>query len=175
MVPGGVGPTGDPMDVLLRLAVAVLCGGMLGLNREVRQKPAGLRTHALASLGAAAVTTTMLALSGGSHGFDPNPLSRVIQGVVTGIGFIGGGAILRDVERGSIRGLTTAATIWVATVLGVACGAGAWPTVFFVAGLAIMILTLGGLVDAAVHRWLARSDARESGAAGGEDAASTDD
>jgi putative Mg2+ transporter-C (MgtC) family protein len=149
-----VAPAGDPLDVLLRLVAAVLCGGMLGFNREVRRKPAGLRTHALVSLGAAAVTTTMLGLSVGPAGLDPNPVSRVIQGVVTGIGFVGGGAILRDVRGGSIRGLTTAATIWVATVLGIACGAGEWPTTLIVAVLAIVTLVAGRWADVAVHRWL---------------------
>jgi putative Mg2+ transporter-C (MgtC) family protein len=154
MVP--VDAVGDPVDVLLRLVAAVLCGGMLGFNREVRQKPAGLRTHALVALGAAAVTTTMLGLGAGADRFDPNPVSRVIQGVVTGIGFIGGGAILRDVRSGSIRGLTTAATIWMATVLGVACGAGEWLTTLVVAVLTLVTLVAGSWADAAVHRWLVR-------------------
>jgi putative Mg2+ transporter-C (MgtC) family protein len=147
-------PVGTPLEVLERLAAAVVAGGVLGFNRELRQKPAGLRTHALVALGAAGATTTAMALAAANGGVDANAVSRVVQGVLTGIGFIGGGVILRDVQAQSVRGLTTAASIWVATTLGVACGAGAWVSVLGVVGLGILTLVVGGRLEQGMHRLL---------------------
>src|SRR6476661_5314755 len=99
-------------EVMLRLVAATVIGGAIGLNRELTKKPAGLRTHALVALGAALATVSALQLggvAGGSHG---DAASRVIQGIVAGIGFIGGGVILHTDGR-NVVGLTTAATIWV--------------------------------------------------------------
>ena len=107
----------------LRLLAAIVLGGLLGWERQSEGKAAGLRTHTLVSLGAASFTAVssyvMLSASPTSSG-DP---SRVVQGVITGIGFLGAGVILQ--ERGGVRGLTTAASIWIAGAIGAACGAGA--------------------------------------------------
>ena len=109
------------LEVIARLAVATLIGAVLGADREVRNKPAGLRTHALVSLGAALVVVTTLKLSVGGNA---DPISRAIQGIIAGVGFLGAGAILKGRERDEISGLTTAASTWLVASLGVACGAG---------------------------------------------------
>ena len=124
------------LDVMLRLIVAAALGGALGLNRILHGKPTGFRTLALVSLGSA--MATMAVLIGNPPGeVDPNSLSRVVQGVLTGLGFFGAGVILRD-SGGHVKGLTTAATVWTAAVLGIFCGLGR----LGIAGLS-MLLVLG--------------------------------
>ena len=105
--------------VLIRLLAAALLGAVVGFQRERVGKPAGLRTHMLVSLGAALFVITCL-----EFGMSSADLSRVIQGLATGIGFIGGGAILKLSEEREITGLTTAAGIWLTAAIGVAAGLG---------------------------------------------------
>jgi putative Mg2+ transporter-C (MgtC) family protein len=105
--------------VVIRLLMASVLGGILGAQREQTGKPAGLRTHMLVSLGAA-----LFVLASLESGMTPADLSRVIQGLATGIGFIGGGAILKLSEEHNIRGLTSAAAIWMTAAIGVAVGLG---------------------------------------------------
>src|SRR5690242_13416053 len=100
----------DWLEIILRLGAATGAGMVVGIERELRHRPAGLRTHMLVSLGAATVISIATEM-------DANA-SRVVQGVVTGIGFIGGGAILHS--EGRTEGVTTAASIWVCTMIGVA-------------------------------------------------------
>jgi putative Mg2+ transporter-C (MgtC) family protein len=127
-------------EVVLRLVVAALVGCLIGLNRDLKGKPAGVRTHGLVTLGAAVVT--LATLSPGGVASDPNAVSRVIQGVLTGIGFLGAGVILRDAE-GHVRGLTTAATVWIAAALGVICGLGYWQVVAVTMVIAFLVLLFG--------------------------------
>jgi putative Mg2+ transporter-C (MgtC) family protein len=129
-------------EVFLRLGAAVLAGALIGLDRQIRQKPAGLRTVSLVSLGAAVF---VLAASGGSS--DSN--SRVIQGIVTGIGFLGAGAIIRGQTEESVRGLTTAASVWLAAAVGIACGLAFWPLVVVASGFGLLILVIEP-----IDRWL---------------------
>lgn len=110
----------ESAQLALRLGVATLCGAALGLNRGIKQKPAGLRTHALVAIGAAFAAWMSLALSGQ----DLSAIARIMAGAMTGVGFLGAGVILRDEARGRVEGLTTAASIWVATILGLGAGAG---------------------------------------------------
>ena len=102
-------------------------GGVIGINRDLADKPIGVRTLALVALSAAIVTVATIQVPGIAE--HPDALSRVVQGVLqgvmAGIGFIGAGVILRDAEAGIVLGLTTAATVWVAAALGIACGLGA--------------------------------------------------
>jgi putative Mg2+ transporter-C (MgtC) family protein len=107
--------------VVLQLLLAAILGGLIGLEREIHGRPAGFRTHLLVSLGACVFTVTSIFFyrSFGAASVDP---SRVAAQVVTGIGFLGAGAIIRD--KASVHGLTTAACLWVASAIGVACGAG---------------------------------------------------
>jgi putative Mg2+ transporter-C (MgtC) family protein len=115
----------DWFSILARLSLAVFAGGAIGLERQLDRKPAGLRTHMLVSLGAALFVMTGLQLGG-----SPDGASRVIQGIVAGIGFLGAGEIFsksRDnLHEARIQGLTSAAAIWVSASLGVAAGAGLW-------------------------------------------------
>jgi putative Mg2+ transporter-C (MgtC) family protein len=106
------------LDLAAKLAVAVLVGGGIGLERELARKPAGLRTNILICLGSALLMDLSMGLAG-EHGGDPG---RIAAQVVTGIGFLGAGTILH--ARGTITGLTSAATIWVVAALGLTIGAG---------------------------------------------------
>src|SRR6202521_5797602 len=123
----------------LRLGAALIVGAILGLNRELHGKPAGLRTHALVSLGAAVATIVALKSPGGSLSVDQNAIGRVVQGILTGIGFLGAGVILRD-PNGHVTGLTTAATIWICAVLGLVCGLGYWHVLAITVGLTAFTL-----------------------------------
>ena len=116
--------------VLFRLLAAMVLGGAIGLQREHAGKPAGLRTHMLVSMGACLFVLACI-----THDFDNADLSRVIQGLATGIGFIGGGAILKLAADHEIKGLTTAAGIWTTAAIGVAVGLGHW-------GLAAMAVVM---------------------------------
>jgi putative Mg2+ transporter-C (MgtC) family protein len=107
------------MRVVARVAVAALLGALLGWERERAGKAAGLRTHMLVALGAA-----LFVLFPAEAGMDIADLSRVIQGVATGIGFIGAGTILKRVETEQVEGLTTAASIWLTGAIGMSVGAG---------------------------------------------------
>lgn len=135
-----------------RLVLAVALGAVVGINRELRGKPAGLRTHALVALGAAMLTLIGLALTGPQDTEQFGAASRVLQGLVAGIGFIGGGVILRREESNEVHGLSTAASIWIVSSLGVGAGCGLWATSTVTAGLALGILALGEPLD----RWLSR-------------------
>jgi putative Mg2+ transporter-C (MgtC) family protein len=126
------------VDIVLRLLAAAGAGMILGINRELKDKPAGVRTHAIVSLGAAIVTLTATLPP-----TDPTSASRVLQGLVAGIGFLGAGVILRDTSSRTIHGLTTAGTIWLCACLGAACGLGYWSVAAVAAALSILILVLG--------------------------------
>jgi len=135
----------DIGDVLARLSAATLVGAVIGVDREVRGKPAGLRTHSLVALGAALVVVVVIRVS--PVGFEHvDAVSRVIQGIIAGVGFLGGGAILKSSgagEQESVHGLTTAASIWLVAALGIASGAGQWIAALIAVTLALLIL-IGG-------------------------------
>ena len=136
------------------LAIALLSGGILGLNRELNNKPAGLRTHSLVTLGSALITISSLHFTEDGHITNLDALSRVIQGILTGIGFVGGGVILRDINNAQVYGLTTAATIWCAAGIGLACGLGYWRFVLMCVGVILLVLVLGGSIERFfLHLW----------------------
>lgn len=117
-----IGKVPDGVDVLrigLRLLTAIFVGGCIGLQREVTHHSAGLRTHILVALGSA-----VFVIAGSESGMTSGDVSRIIQGIVTGIGFLGGGAILKLTTEHEIRGLTTAAGIWMTAAASVAAGLG---------------------------------------------------
>ena len=133
------------MEIVLRLIFAAAAGALVGIDREAHGKPAGLRTHALVALGAALVTVCGIQYLERSS--DEAALTRVIQGVIAGVGFLGGGAILRTHDRDAVTGLTTAATIWIVAALGIACGGGHWVAVTTAVVLAAVILIFGRRLD----------------------------
>ena len=134
----------DPAtDIILRFTMATVAGGLIGFNRELRHKPAGLRTHALVALGAAVATALVVPDTNGVATQHFDAMSRVIQGIITGIGFLGAGVILRSENGRHVHGLTTAASIWLAACVGIACGAGAWMITASAFILVMLILIAG--------------------------------
>jgi putative Mg2+ transporter-C (MgtC) family protein len=123
--------------IVLRLVLAALLGGILGYERERQGKAAGVRTHMLVALGAALFV--LVPKEAGVSGAD---MTRVIQGVVAGIGFLGAGAIIKGGAEESVKGLTTAAGIWLTAAIGIACGLGRESTAVLSALLAFAILAL---------------------------------
>lgn len=145
--------SGDIANMGLRLGLAAFLGALVGLNRDLHDKPAGLKTHALVSLGAALIVVAGLRTSAPT---DPNAVTRTFQGIITGVGFIGAGVILRPIASEGVRGLTTAATIWVVACVGSACGAGEWPLAILASSLVLTILVIGGPLERAFHRFAPR-------------------
>jgi putative Mg2+ transporter-C (MgtC) family protein len=130
-------------DVLLRLGAAVIVGALIGIDREIRHKPAGVRTMALVALGAAVFVLA------GLEGSTADSTSRIIQGIVAGVGFLGAGTIMRRETEESVHGLTTAASIWLAAAVGVACGLAFWTLVIVACGLGVVVLVIEP-----IDRWL---------------------
>ena len=128
-------------DVVLRLGAAMIAGALIGLDREIRNKPAGLRTLTLVSLGSAVFV--LAAIAGGTG----DSTSRVVQGIVTGVGFLGAGVIVHGPTEQSVRGLTTAAAVWLAAAIGVACGLAYWPLVLVASTFGLVVLLLEGVED----------------------------
>jgi len=139
----------DVTEVAMRLAAATLIGGTIGLNREMRHRPAGLKTHALVGLGAALITSVTAALTTIQQP-DIAAVSRVIQGLIAGIGFLGGGAILKTEDE--VRGVTTAATIWVVAALGIACGAGFFVSALIALVITLLVLVVGNRIERAIAK-----------------------
>src|SRR5919198_424846 len=129
-------------EVFLRLALAAVLGGAIGLEREYRHKPAGLRTNMLIALGSALFS--ILSVDWGAGVGSPD---RIAAQVVTGIGFLGAGAILRSGEN--IHGLTTAATIWVNAAIGMAAGLGSYAAAAGAATLTLIVLAVLPFIERA--------------------------
>lgn len=126
-------------DLLTRLGVAAILGLVLGLDREVRGHPAGLRTHGLICFSAAAMTVSIIALYNQLGGVRMDPL-RVFEATGAFIGIIGAGLIV--FSKGQVKNLTTAAHLWLVAVVGIACGAGQWPLVAVGIGVSLILLTV---------------------------------
>ena len=133
--------------VVIRVIAAVVLGGFLGIERERTGKPAGFRTHILVCLGTALVvlacTEVKMSLDG---------LSRVVQGIVTGIGFVGAGSILKLSEQQKIKGLTTAAGLWMTAIIGISVGLGALGLAVIGTLLTLLVLSLEHVVDSRITR-----------------------
>jgi putative Mg2+ transporter-C (MgtC) family protein len=139
--------------IFMRLVVAMIVGAVVGVQRERSGKPAGVRTHMLVALGAA-----LFVIGPMEFGMLESELSRVIQGLVTGIGFLGAGAILKLEDKREIEGLTTAAGIWMTAAMGLAAGLGRF-------GLALISVTFAWFVLAVIKKtesWLNRNIADDS-------------
>ena len=124
-----------PVDMVWRLLLAAGLGAALGVEREYRQKPAGLRTNILIAVGSALFTILSLEMTRGV-----GDTSRVAGQIVTGIGFLGGGAIMRN--RDTVHGMTTAATIWVNAAIGIGAGMGQYSLATFTAALTLVVLVV---------------------------------
>jgi putative Mg2+ transporter-C (MgtC) family protein len=142
----------DLMAMAVRLALAVVLGGAIGLNRELQMKPAGLRTHAIVSLGAALVTAIGFMMSAPGAG-DPSAAGRIIQGLLAGVGFIGAGVILHRDDTKGVHGLTTASSIWLCAAIGIATGAGLWKAGAIAAVLGLIVLVVGRPIDLKLRAW----------------------
>ena len=140
-------------EVFLRLLAAVLVGAAVGVDRELRNKPAGLRTHILVSLAAALFTLITFELhytvTSGNEKTTADPI-RIIEAVTAGVAFLAAGAIIQS--RGNVRGLTTGANMWLAGALGVACGAGDYVLAAFGTVFALIVLVVLGWLENAARK-----------------------
>lgn len=139
----GLDDLGQLERVLLRVITATLLGALVGFERERAGKPAGFRTHILVCLG-----TAIIVLACAGSRMDSAGLSRVIQGIVTGIGFIGAGSILKISEQRDIQGLTTAAGIWMTAAIGVACGLGTVGLALIATAMTLIVLWVLRVMEA---------------------------
>lgn len=133
------------LDMLIRLSVAAGLALLLGLERELRGKPAGLRSHMLVSLGAAAFIMVGMDILFSTAEGDPSARidpTRIVEGVINGIGFLGAGSIIQS--RGNIQGITTGASIWTAGAIGVSCGIGNLLLAGMITGMALVIMVALG-------------------------------
>lgn len=146
-LPGG----GDVLRVAVKLLFSALVGGLIGLERELGNKGAGLRTHMLVALGSTVFVLAMIEAGAGA-----DAISRVVQGVAAGIGFVGAGNVLKLSSEHRVRGLTTAATIWLTAALGVAVGIGKWWLPVFGALLTLGILMVLVPVESFIKRFRQR-------------------
>ena len=141
----------DGSEIVLRLGVATLAGGLIGLNRDLHGKPIGLKTLGLVGLATAMVV--MLADPFGDSTKLSDAASRIIQGILTGIGFLGAGVIVHAEHHFRVRGLTSAASTWLSACAGIACGIGQWLIVAVALAIAFTLLIVGRRLE----HWLDRS------------------
>ena len=148
MVEGNLGV--GPLEMALRLGIATIVGTLLGLDREMGGHAAGLRTHGIVSLSSAVITLSALLLFDqlrAAHA-QPDPL-RVVQGLAQAIGFIAAGLIF--VKGGDVKNLTTATMLWLATAIGIACGAGQYLLVAMSAGFGLILIVVLRTVERKLH------------------------
>ena len=146
----------DWWEIVLRLGVATLAGGLIGLNRDLHGKPIGLNTLGLVGL-ATAMVVVLADPSGDATKISPEA-SRVIQGILTGIGFLGAGVIVRAEHHFRIRGLTSAACTWLTACVGIACGVGQWRIVVVALAITFGLLIVGHRLERWLHRVLGGKD-----------------
>jgi putative Mg2+ transporter-C (MgtC) family protein len=157
----------DLVDPVARLAVAMLTGMVFGLNRDLHGKPTGVRTLGLVAFSSALITIAMVRFLARNGALDPAALSRVtqglIQGVLTGIGFVGAGVILRAEATNRVHGITTAATVWSTAIVGLVCGFGDWGLLGASIVLILLLLVFGGPLERRAHLLLGGDERREDG------------
>jgi putative Mg2+ transporter-C (MgtC) family protein len=150
------------LDIIVRLGAALVVGGAIGVNRELHGKPTGVRTLSVVALGSA------LAVMAVTESADVNAVSRIIQGILTGIGFLGAGVIMRSADE-QVHGLTTAACTWLTACVGVICGVAEWRVILVGVPLVFAVLHLGGPIEKAIHRrWGKYFDDRSGHPDGGQ-------
>ncbi len=144
-------------DAVLRMLAAMLIGCIIGIDRDLHGKPTGMKTLGLVSLGAC--IATMCAQGFSMTLSNDADVSRAVQGIVTGVGFLGAGVILQNPRENRVRGLTTAASIWVTAAVGIVCGLGVWSLAFIAMILMIALLTIGRVVEKRLlRRWMSKPE-----------------
>lgn len=127
-------------QIILRLILSVFLSGLIGLERQIHRRTAGLRTHILVSLGSCLIMLTSLYVFDIYKDKAPLDPARIAAGVITGIGFLGAGTIIREREKGGVKGLTTAASLWLVAGIGLAVGVGFYNASLFTTALALFVL-----------------------------------
>ena len=145
----------DWTEIILRLGVATLAGGLIGLNRDLHGKPIGLKTLSLVSL---ATAMLLVMVHSDQDRIVSDAGSRVIQGILTGIGFLGAGVIVHAAQHFRVRGLTSAACTWLAACIGIVCGLGQWRLVLVALVMTFAVLTVGNRLEHWLHRKLGGKD-----------------
>jgi len=140
----------DWYEIVLRLGVATLAGGLIGLNRDLHGKPIGLKTLGLVGLATAMVV--VLTNSSGDPAKISDAASRIMQGILTGIGFLGAGVIVHAQGNFRVHGLTSAACTWLTACVGIVCGVGQWRIVAVALAIAFTLLIGGRRVERWFHR-----------------------
>jgi putative Mg2+ transporter-C (MgtC) family protein len=149
----------DYWDMAGRLVIALLFGCIIGIERNLHGKPTGMKTLGLVALGSALVAMASMEFAPLDGQYSHDALSRAIQGVITGIGFLGAGVIVFNNESSKVKGLTTAASIWVTAGIGIVCGMGAWRIAGIGLILAMLLFFLGHPLERMLHRrWLGKSE-----------------
>jgi len=140
-------------DAVLRMLTAMLIGCVIGIDRDLHGKPTGMKTLGLVSLGACIAT---MCAQGFSMTLSADAdVSRAVQGIVTGVGFLGAGVILQNPRENRVRGLTTAASIWVTAAVGIVCGLGVWSVAFIAMLMMIALMVIGRVVEKRLlRRWM---------------------
>lgn len=142
----------DFWDIVTRIMIAALMGAAIGLNRNLHHKYVGLRTLAL--IGASISAIVLATQSGRDSALHLEATSRVVQGILTGLGFIGAGVIVRGPNETKVHGLTTAASVWTTAILAVLAGSGAWRVALVLSVVTALVLLLGGTVERRLRRLL---------------------
>jgi putative Mg2+ transporter-C (MgtC) family protein len=142
----------DWSEIVLRLGVATLAGGLIGLDRDLHGKPIGMKTLGLVGLATAMIV--VLTNSSGDITKISDATSRVIQGILTGIGFLGAGVIVHAQNHSRVRGLTSAACTWLTACIGIVCGVGQWRIALVAIGIAFTLLIVGRRLERWLHRLL---------------------
>ncbi|KMY86158.1 Mg(2+) transport ATPase protein C [Candidatus Paraburkholderia calva] len=150
------------IDAMLRMLCAVLVGCIIGVDHNLHGKPTGMKTLGLVSLGSCIATMCAVNFAAWPLPEEAN-VSRIVQGIVTGIGFLGAGVILKNAGEKRVRGLTTAASIWVTAAVGVLCGMGVWSLALSATILLILLLMVGRIVEKSLlRRWESQTDAHRA-------------
>ena len=145
----------DYREIVLRLLSAVSIGCAIGIDRILHGKPTGIKTLGLVALGASLMTMASMDFATVYGKYDASAVSRVIQGVITGVGFLGAGVIVHEQGNPKVHGLTTAASIWITAALGIVCGMGSWQIAGVALSIVLVLFLVGRPLERMMHRrWL---------------------
>lgn len=148
-------------EIVGRIALAAVLGALIGLNRNLHHKYVGLRTMSL--IGASTAALVIVSLHGPDGQLHVDAMSRTIQGILTGLGFLGAGVIVRGPDEHHVHGLTTAATVWTTAIIGTLCGSGAWIIVMTLVAVTAAVLVFGGPLERFAHRHIDRLSGDDTG------------